>query len=89
MKFGQDIGKLEAKCLYKKDAIAYPVPLCTQILCKNKRYDCKWVVAVRPVNIVHFSKIFGRAGDSLAVGIYPKCKLSEDLPVPPKELSGL
>lgn len=89
MKFGEEIGNLEKKCILKASAVAYPVPLCTQMLCKDKRYDCKLVISSRPINVIHQTKLIGRAEKQIFAGSYPKCRLSEYLPKAPKEISGL
>jgi hypothetical protein len=86
MKFGEDIGNLEAQCPFKDSAVAYPAPRCTQILCKNKKYECKLVSATQPIDIIAATKTMGWAGMDLNKGKYPKCKLSQRLPTPPKEL---
>jgi hypothetical protein len=89
MKFGEDIGNLEACCIFKDSAVAYPSPRCTQILCKDKKYNCKLVSATQPIDIIAATKTMGWAGMDLSKGKYPKCKLSKKLPPPPKELDGI
>jgi hypothetical protein len=89
MKYGLEIGELEKKCQFRRSAVSYPIPKCTQILCRKKIEDCDQISLSFSINIVTSTKTMGWIGADLLPGKYPKCKLSENLPKHPEELDGI
>lgn len=83
-RYGQSISALEQKCKFKENALAYPKPRSTQVLCKDHTVDCPWQLLANPLNIVHNENTVGsRFLSPLSPGWYSKCKLNEELPNPP------
>lgn len=73
------IAEIENKCKYPQSAWAYPKPKSSQILCKDKQYQCPYIVNGWDLRIIAAQDPFGYIGTSLAVGTYPKCALEEEL----------
>lgn len=80
------IAELENKCLSQPSAWAYPKPNATQILCKNRVFDCKYFLAGWDINIVSPQSAYGYVGTNLTPGSYPKCQLEKELKTLLKEL---
>ncbi|MCB1141977.1 MAG: hypothetical protein H7A24_04995 [Leptospiraceae bacterium] len=73
------VASIENKCPHQPSAWAYPKPKSTQILCKNRIYECKYFVGGWDINIVSAQSSFGYLGTPLNPGSYPKCKLEKEL----------
>jgi hypothetical protein len=73
------IAEMEKKCKYPNSAWAYPKPNATQILCKNKVYECPYFLSGWDINIIATQTAYGYIGISLTPGSYPKCKLEKEL----------
>jgi hypothetical protein len=73
------VAELENKCLHAPSAWAYPKPKATQILCKNRIYNCKYFIGGWDINIVSAQSSLGYLGTPLNPGSYPKCKLEKEL----------
>lgn len=73
------IGYVENMCLYKPSAWAYPKPEPTQVLCKNKVFECPNLVTGWDINIFSEKDALGYLGTKIMPGQYPKCKLEENL----------
>ncbi|MCX7999590.1 MAG: hypothetical protein N3A69_11675 [Leptospiraceae bacterium] len=80
------IAELENQCLKKPSAWAYPKPNSTQILCKDRIFDCPYFLSGWDINIVSSQAAFGYVGTALTPGSYPKCKLEKDLQQTLKEI---
>lgn len=75
------IAEVEMKCVYPPSAWAYPKPKSSQVLCKNKVWDCPNIVMGWDIHVITAQEAFGWVGTSLPVDNYPKCKLEEELDV--------
>jgi hypothetical protein len=73
------IAELENQCLHPPSSWAYPKPNATQILCKNRVFDCKYFLAGWDINIVSPQSAYGYVGTNLTPGSYPKCQLEKEL----------
>jgi hypothetical protein len=73
------IAEVENKCKFPPSAWAYPKPKAAQVLCKEKNYQCPFIVNGWDLKIITAQDPFGYIGTSLAVGTYPKCALEEEL----------
>ncbi|MCB1176029.1 MAG: hypothetical protein KDK36_00490 [Leptospiraceae bacterium] len=73
------IAEMESKCLYKPSAWAYPKPNATQILCRDRVFNCPHFLSGWDINIVTTQTAYGYVGVSLSPGSYPKCKLEREL----------
>ncbi len=73
------IAEIENKCKFPSSAWAYPKPKAAQILCKDRNYQCPWIVNGWDLRIIAAQDPFGYIGTSLNVGTYPKCALEEEL----------
>jgi hypothetical protein len=89
LNYGQEIADLEKQCLFGTSAVAYPTPRCSQVLCVDKRMDCKFIQQNYPIRVVQSARHLGRTWRKLSVGDYPKCVLSGRLPEPPEEIVSL
>ncbi|WP_078128046.1 hypothetical protein [Leptospira alexanderi] len=75
------IAEVEMKCVYPPSAWAYPKPKSSQVLCKNKVWDCPNIVMGWDIHVITAQEAFGWVGTSLPIDNYPKCKLEEELDV--------
>ena len=73
------IAEIENKCKFPPAAWAYPKPKAAQVLCKERNYQCPFIVNGWDLKIITAQDPFGFIGTSLAVGTYPKCALEEEL----------
>ncbi|HMV77978.1 MAG TPA: hypothetical protein PL048_18990 [Leptospiraceae bacterium] len=73
------VAQLENECLNPPSAWAYPKPEPTQILCKNKVFQCKHCVSGWDISIFSEQNAYGYIGTRLTPGSYPKCRLEEKL----------
>ncbi|UOG48972.1 hypothetical protein [Leptospira noguchii] len=73
------IAEVEMKCVYPPSAWAYPKPKSSQVLCKNKVWDCPNIVMGWDIHVITAQEAFGWVGTSLPVDNYPKCRLEEEL----------
>lgn len=73
------IAEIENKCKFQTSAWAYPKPKSSQILCKDRNYECPWIVNGWDLRIITPQDPFGHIGTALEVGTYPKCALEEEL----------
>ncbi|MBM9579082.1 hypothetical protein JWG45_18195 [Leptospira sp. 201903070] len=73
------IAEVEMKCMYPPSAWAYPKPKSSQVLCKNKVWDCPNIVMGWDIHVITAQEAFGWVGTSLPIDNYPKCKLEEEL----------
>lgn len=74
-----EIAHIEKKCLYPPSAWAYPKPNATQILCRNRIQDCPKLERGWDIHVISPQEAFGRIGDTLTQGNYPKCALEAEL----------
>lgn len=75
----RQIASIENKCHYPPSAWAYPKPKATQVLCKNKVFNCQKYVSGWDIKVITAQEALGYIGTSLPPGNYPKCKLEEEL----------
>ncbi|TGK11782.1 hypothetical protein EHO60_05680 [Leptospira fletcheri] len=73
------LAEIEMQCLHPPAAWAYPKPKASQVLCKNKVWDCPNIVRGWDIHVISAQEAFGWVGSSLPADHYPKCKLEEDL----------
>ncbi|TGN18427.1 hypothetical protein [Leptospira idonii] len=73
------VAEVENKCKFPPSAWAYPKPKAAQILCKDRNYQCPWIVNGWDLKIISAQDPFGYIGTALSVGTYPKCALEEEL----------
>lgn len=73
------IGAVENMCLYKPSAWAYPKPDPTQVLCKNRVFECPNLVTGWDISIFSEKDALGYLGTKIMPGQYPKCKLEANL----------
>jgi hypothetical protein len=73
------ISDIENKCRFPSSAWAYPKPKAAQILCKNLKYECPFLVTGWDIKVIQSQDAFGYIGTSLPAGAYPKCSLEEEL----------
>ncbi len=73
------IAGIEKKCVHPPSAWAYPKPRATQVLCKDRIFDCPNLVFGWDINIVSPQESFGWIGTPLDIGSYPKCTLEKEL----------
>jgi len=73
------VASVENKCKFPSSAWAYPKPKSAQILCKDRNYQCPWIVNGWDLKIITAQDPFGYIGTALSVGTYPKCALEEEL----------
>ncbi|TGK03191.1 hypothetical protein EHQ53_07030 [Leptospira langatensis] len=73
------LAEVEMQCLHPPAAWAYPKPKASQVLCKNKVWDCPNIVQGWDIHVISSQEAFGWVGSSLAADHYPKCKLEEEL----------
>ncbi len=73
------IAELENRCQFLPSAWAYPKPKATQILCKNKVFECPNYISGWDINVVTAQEAVGYVGTALKPGAYPKCKLEKEL----------
>jgi hypothetical protein len=78
------VASVENMCLYQPSAWAYPKPEPTQILCKQKIFECKYIVSGWDISIFSEKEAFGYIGTKLMPGQYPKCRLEEHLDISEK-----
>lgn len=74
-----EIAYVERKCQFPPSAWAYPKPRSTQILCRNSIQGCPKIEKGWDIHVISPHDAFGRLGDSLPAGNYPKCRLEEEL----------
>ncbi|EMF79750.1 hypothetical protein LEP1GSC188_1581 [Leptospira weilii serovar Topaz str. LT2116] len=75
------IAEVEMKCVYPPSAWAYPKPKSSQVLCKNKVWDCPNIVMGWDIHVITTQEAFGWVGTSLPIDNYPKCRLEEELDI--------
>ena len=80
MNYGFNISAVEASCLFKNSAVAYPAPRCTQVLCQHRIDRCQHFDPQYKISILQPLRGVIRPGIELQPGSYPKCKLAEKLP---------
>lgn len=73
------IADIEARCKFPPSAWAYPKPRAAQILCRNHRYDCPWLVSGWDIHVISPHEAYGWIGVDLPAGNYQKCALNEEL----------
>ncbi|EPG73182.1 hypothetical protein LEP1GSC058_3450 [Leptospira fainei serovar Hurstbridge str. BUT 6] len=73
------LAEIEMQCLHPPAAWAYPKPKASQVLCKNKVWDCPNIVQGWDIHVISSQDAFGWVGSSLAADHYPKCRLEEEL----------
>ncbi|GBF48957.1 hypothetical protein LPTSP4_04630 [Leptospira ryugenii] len=73
------IAEIENKCKFPPAAWAYPKPKAAQVLCKDKNYQCPYIVNGWDLKIISAQDPYGYIGTTLGVGTYPKCALEEEL----------
>ncbi len=73
------IAGIERKCEFPPSAWAYPKPKATQILCRNREFDCPNILSGRDIHVVSDNEAFGMIGLNMEAGKYPKCTLEEEL----------
>ncbi|TGK37986.1 hypothetical protein [Leptospira andrefontaineae] len=73
------LAEVEMQCLHPPAAWAYPKPKASQVLCKNKVWDCPNIVQGWDIHVISSQEAFGWVGSSLSADHYPKCKLEEEL----------
>lgn len=73
------LGEIENRCKYPPSAWAYPKQHPSQVLCKNKKYDCPNFISGWDINVIANQSAIGYIGTPLPAGSYPKCKLEEFL----------
>ncbi|EQA45313.1 hypothetical protein LEP1GSC050_3440 [Leptospira broomii serovar Hurstbridge str. 5399] len=73
------LAEIEMQCLHPPAAWAYPKPTASQILCKNKVWDCPNIVRGWDIHVISSQDAFGWVGSSLPADHYPKCRLEEEL----------
>lgn len=73
------IAELETKCKYTPSAWAYPKPYATQIICKDRVYNCPNFISGWDISIVAPQEALGYIGTTLLPGSYPKCRLEKQL----------
>ncbi len=73
------LAEVEMQCLHPPAAWAYPKPKASQVLCKNKVWDCPNIVQGWDIHVISSQEAFGWVGSSLEADHYPKCKLEEEL----------
>lgn len=78
-RFMMRIAEVERKCLKPPSAWAYPKPTASQILCRNREFDCPNILMGRDIHVVADSEAFGWVGLSMEAGKYPKCTLEEEI----------
>ena len=69
------VAEIEGMCLKKPSAWAYPKPNATQVLCKNRVYDCPKIVSGWDIHIIAEKDISCWVGTTLTPGDYAKCSL--------------
>ena len=80
------VAEIEGKCLKIPSAWAYPKPNATQVLCKNRVYDCPKIVSGWDIHIIAEKDISCWVGTSLPPGDYAKCSLETLLETVNEEL---
>lgn len=73
------VTDVENKCRFPGSAWAYPKPKATQILCKNRKYECPLIVSGWDIKVIQSQEAFGYIGLGLPSGVYPKCSLEEEM----------
>ncbi|EQA35303.1 hypothetical protein LEP1GSC047_1356 [Leptospira inadai serovar Lyme str. 10] len=73
------LAEIEMQCLHPPAAWAYPKPTASQVLCKNKVWDCPNIVRGWDIHVISSQDAFGWVGSSLAADTYPKCRLEEEI----------
>jgi len=82
LNYGYEIGRLEASCPHRPSAVAYPVPLATQIMCRHNVSTCKHFDSHFPLEIIQPMRYPGKPGEFISAGKYAKCQLASALPQP-------
>ncbi|TGK61821.1 hypothetical protein EHQ27_18010 [Leptospira wolffii] len=78
------LAEVEMQCLHPPAAWAYPKPKASQVLCKNKVWDCPNIVQGWDIHVISSQDAFGWVGSSLNADHYPKCRLEEELDLLPE-----
>ncbi|MBN1533598.1 MAG: hypothetical protein JXA20_13095 [Spirochaetes bacterium] len=85
-RFMMHIAEIERRCLRPPSAWAYPKPKATQILCRNREFDCPNILTGRDIHVMSDSEAFGWVGLNMEAGKYPKCTLEAELMKLSKEI---
>lgn len=78
------LAEVEMQCLHPPAAWAYPKPKASQVLCKNKVWDCPNIVQGWDIHVISSQDAFGWVGSNLNADHYPKCRLEEELDTLPE-----
>ncbi|MBX7057145.1 MAG: hypothetical protein K1X75_03695 [Leptospirales bacterium] len=73
------VAEIEQRCKHPPSAWAYPKPRAAQILCRDHRDECPWIVRGWDIHVISPHDAYGWIGVDLPAGNYSKCQLNEEL----------